>query len=510
MTGSDTADIIAKWERADAERARQCWNEPIPLPDGLKPVMSFDFDFLPACISPWVWDIADRMQCPPDFVAVSAIVALGSVIGRRIGIRPQSRTSWLELPNLWGCIVGRPGSMKSPGMAEALKPLHRLEIEAHEANETALRDYNHAREVYELLKHEAVAKAKATLKKGIEAELSRVDEPEAPTARRYVVNDVTYEKLGEILGDNPTGVLHHRDELVSLLKYLDREEMASARGFYLTAWDAKGGYTFDRIIRGKIRIEAACVSVLGSTQPGKIAEYIRRANVGGAGDDGLIQRFGLLVWPDQDPDWVETDRFLDAEAREAAWSTFRRLAELTPGAVEAETDKFETIPFLRFDEAARDLFAEWHGDLHRRLRSGALHPAMESHLSKYRKLIPALALINHLADGGVGPVNEVATLRGIATANYLESHAVRLYSAGTQVEVAAAKGILAHIRRGDLIDGFTAREIRRKEWSDLTVSDQIEAGLRLLEDYNWIASEQVKPTTGRPTTIYRINPRGAR
>ena len=90
--------------------------------------------FLPEALAPWVADIAERMQCPPDFVAVPAMVALGAVLGRKIGIRPQRRTDWTEVPNLWGCIVGRPGAMKSPAMGEALKPLHRLEKDAREAN----------------------------------------------------------------------------------------------------------------------------------------------------------------------------------------------------------------------------------------------------------------------------------------------------------------------------------------------------------------------------------------
>jgi hypothetical protein len=98
------------------------------------------------------------------------------------------------------------------------------------------------------------------------ATLLDIEEPEKPKARRYVVNDATYEKLGEILADNPNGVLAFRDELVSLLKDLDREENASARGFYLTAWGGRLGYTFDRIIRGKTHIEASCVS-LPTTDP---------------------------------------------------------------------------------------------------------------------------------------------------------------------------------------------------------------------------------------------------
>ena len=56
---------------------------------------------------------------------------------------------------------------------------------------------------------------------------------DAPTRRRYVVNDLTYEKLGEILAENPHGVLSVRDEMRGLFLNLAREESAPARAFYL-------------------------------------------------------------------------------------------------------------------------------------------------------------------------------------------------------------------------------------------------------------------------------------
>ena len=245
--------------------------------------------------------------------------------------------------------------MKSPAMAEAMKPLHRLEAEARKENEGAQKDFAVASEAFKLQKDVAAAKAKDALRKG-DSDASRflaLDVPEAPKARRYVVNDATYEALGEVLADNPTGTLAFRDELVSLLKTLDREEYAAARGFFLSAWSGTAGYSFDRIIRGKTHIEAACISLLGSTQPGRLAEYMRRAIAGGAGDDGLIQRFSLLVWPDQSPEWREVDRYPNSDARAAAWETFERLDKLDPDAIGAERDQFKIMPFLRFDDAAQ-------------------------------------------------------------------------------------------------------------------------------------------------------------
>ena len=337
----------------------------------------------------------------------------------------------------------------------------------------------------------------------------RYEEPEGPKARRYVVNDTTYEALGEILADNPNGMLAYRDELVSLLKTLDREENVAARGFFLTAWGGTASYTFDRILRGKTHIDAVCLSLLGSTQPGRSAEYIRRANDGGSGDDGLIQRFGLLVWPDQEPEWRETDRYPNSDARLSAWATFEYLDKLDPNVVSAERDQFEALPFLRFDGHAQEMFSEWHSGLERRLRSGDLPPALESHLAKYRKLVPAIALINHLADGGTGPIPVTALARALATSEYLETHARRAYGAGGMTEVATAKAILARIRKGELQDGFAARDIRRREWSGLTDTGQIKAGLELLADYDWLAP-RIVGTGGRPRTEYAINPAALR
>lgn len=78
------------------------WPDPEPLPEGLAPVDPFNISFLPQSIGPWVEDIADRMQCPLDFVGIPVMTALGAVIGRKIGIRPQRYDTWTEVPNLLG------------------------------------------------------------------------------------------------------------------------------------------------------------------------------------------------------------------------------------------------------------------------------------------------------------------------------------------------------------------------------------------------------------------------
>jgi putative DNA primase/helicase len=385
------------------------WPSLKPLPNGLSPVAPFSLEFLPTRLAPWVGDISDRLQCPPDYVAVAAMVSLGAVIGRHIAIKPQMKTDWVEIPNIWGGFIGRPGMLKSPAMGEALKPIHHLEAEAAKDNEVARQAYEAGLMAFKLKQQVATALTKSKLKKdgGTKIEIDLRGQPQEPLPIRYRTNDTTYEGLGELLIANPSGILVERDEVVSLLQHLDREDQAVARGFYLSGWSGTQPYTFDRIGRGQRHIEAVCVSVLGNTQPARIVQYVRRANASGTGGDGMIQRFGLVVWPDAPPDWRNVDRHPDSAAREAAWDVFDRAAKLDMNralAMGAEMRRFDRVPSLRFNEDAHADFLGWREDLERRLRHADMSPAIEGHLAKYRKLVPALALITHIADRSDGPV----------------------------------------------------------------------------------------------------------
>jgi putative DNA primase/helicase len=89
-------------------------------------VPPFEDALLPEALRSWVADVAARVQGPADFVAIGAMVSAAAVIGRKVAIRPKRQDDWAVVPNLWGLAVGPPGLMKSPALAEALRPLSRL------------------------------------------------------------------------------------------------------------------------------------------------------------------------------------------------------------------------------------------------------------------------------------------------------------------------------------------------------------------------------------------------
>ena len=487
------------------------WPTPQPLPEALAPVAAFDYALLPERLRPWVQDVAERMQCPPDFVAVPMVAAAGNLIGRRCAIRPQAHSDWQEFPNLWGCIVGRPGMMKSPAMSAALAPLARLEASALEAWQAAQTTWKADAEISKARADARKAEATKALRKNPEAVVDAAafippEGEEAPTLRRYTVTSATVEALAEKLIENPRGLLVVRDELPGWLAGLEREDATELRTFLMTGWNGKDGWTFDRIGRGHRRVPAVCLGVVGGAQPGPLGEYLRATLRGGASDDGLLARFGLLVWPETGGPWRNIDRHPDGPAKQRAFEVFEQLDHLDPLALGAQLEPGDSVPFFRMDPEALEAFTEWRTGFEAGLRSGDLFPALESHLAKYRKLVPALALVFHLADGHTGPVGFASTLRALHWACYLESHARRCYGVAQGGDAETARRILARIEKGDLPrGGFGSRDVWRPGWSGLNDQKRVADGLGLLVELGYLEPWQ-EATRTKPRTVYVVNP----
>ena len=376
------------------------------------------------------------MQCPPDFVAVTVIVALGSLVGRKVTVRPKLHDDWSVVPNVWALLIGPPGIMKSPAQADGLRPLRALSAAAREAFNLEKAEYDIKAAAAKARTENSKKEAARLLTKDKGADIVNLFKPqqpdgEEPTLKRYITTNATYEALGVIMQQNPNGVLVDRDEMLSLLDRLDEEGHADERGFYLSGWNGDAPYTVDRIGRGlDLHCDAVCISMIGGTQPARISQYLAQVRRGGRGNDGLIQRFAMMVWPDIPTTWRNVDRMPNKQARDDTFRVFQSLDTLDWRVIGAKRDRGvggdeEGLPYLRLSQEAHDLFVAWRTTLEHRLRQGELDSMMESHLAKYRKLVPGLALTIHLADAGKGEVSKIAAEKALRWATYLETHAAR-------------------------------------------------------------------------------------
>lgn len=493
----------------------RAWQQPREIKTELPPAPPFEAHvMLPKALADFVLDEADRMPCAPDYIGAALVVSLGAVIGARCGLKPKRRDDWLVTPNLFGGVVGDPSSKKSPALGTVFRFLDRLE--ANEAKKLEEVEKVYAVEMAAYEAHQSALKA--NMKKAASgkvdqakmelamADLQTLQEPLPPRLRRFKSNDSTVEKLGELLANNPEGLLVSRDELMGLLASWEREGREGDKAFYLEAWNGTGSFSVDRIARGSLHIKNLCLSVFGGIQPELLERYLS-GMANSLDNDGRIQRFQVLVYPESVP-WAWRDRYPVQGAREAVRDLFQRLVSFNPvedGA--APADDFVKLPHFHFDDEAQAIFIEWCTKLHTVDIPSEKNPLMQQHFGKFEKLFCAIALILHLAEGRIGAVTGDSAVRAAAWCEYLAGHARRVYGLVETAKVNTARMLARRIVEGKLADGFTARDVVRKQWAGVTTSMQAEGALATLEESCWIVPIETENTTGRPTTRYYINPK---
>jgi putative DNA primase/helicase len=401
--------------------------------------------------------------------------------------------------------------LKSPVLRAITRPLANIENLWRVEYSVASSEYEEAREQAELRHQAWREECKRAFKKNQPCPIQPDNTICRPVPRRLVLTDVTFEKLHEILTENPAGILMVRDELTGWLAQLDKHGREGERGFFLQAWNGDGGYTVDRIGRGSIHVPAVCVSLLGNIQPSRLRWYLSDVLEGGPTDDGLFQRFQILVWPDAPRNWRLVDRSPDAAALVAAEMVFSRLANLSA----------DTPVRMRFCPDAQSLFNQWLSELENKIRSdSSLAPALVAHFAKYRSLLPTLGGLFELADLAAGDGNlcgEVIislehTRQAAAFCEFLESHARRIYACVITPECRAARELARHILAKDVPEGFTPRNIYLKGWSGLDTPERVRRALSLLEGAGWVRRVECapRPGGGRPSEEWLVNPKAVR
>ena len=215
------------------------WPKPDAMEEQLPPVPQFDTRLLPEALRAMVEDVADRMQVPVDFPAVTAMVALAGAVNRRALIQPKRADhGWLVVPNLWGGIVASPGQKKSPTIAAITSPLRKIEAAWREEHQLATADYALQAERAELVTAAWRESFKrATKKNNAPPERPQID-LKPPSSRRLLTSDGTFEALHALLSANPAGLFVLRDELTGWLASLERSGHEEQRAFYLESWNS--------------------------------------------------------------------------------------------------------------------------------------------------------------------------------------------------------------------------------------------------------------------------------
>lgn len=136
---------------------------------------------------------------------------------------------------------------------------------------------------------------------------------------------------------------------------------------------------------------------------------------------------------------------------------------------------------------------------------------MEAHLAKYKKLVPVLALIFEMSWGAYheqepSSIGVDALHIAIKWAEYLESHAAKIYNCSISRLTDSSKSLLKRIRSGQVKEPFTARDIYHgKHWSGLSSPEEVQEVLDYLSERNYLMQQRVM-TGGRTMMKYWVHP----
>ncbi len=221
------------------------------------------------------------IECPPEFVGVPMLAALGAAIGNSRTVKLKE--GWEEGAAIYAAVIADPGEKKTPALKEATKPITKKQAELREAYREKEDEFKRELREYEVDKKDAA-------KAGVPAP----PPPEAPTMERTVVEDTTVEALAAVMEGTPRGVLAVRDELAAWVKSMDQYKAGGKgadRQFWLSAW-SNGYVAVDRKSRDEpLILSRPFVGVLGSIQPAILPE------LGAGREDGLLDRF-LFAYPE--------------------------------------------------------------------------------------------------------------------------------------------------------------------------------------------------------------------
>ena len=345
----------------------------------------------------------------------------------------------------------------------------------------------------------------------IKQQIKEIEEPNQPTMRRYETNDITTPKLAQFLSENPNGLLQFRDELTGWLKSLEADYDTNARTLILELWKGAINYEKARVGDGETQITSGTLSIIGGIQPSKLQRYVSEA-YSFDNSDGFLQRF-LFAYPDiskrpEKP--TESDYRALQKGFRVANDTFGKLAdyEFNGKVGGANDDRFHAI---KFAPGAQKEIDEWKDETEAEAEKLQIEDeAFSSFLYKLPKNCFAVALIFHCLENinqSVFPdeITQATSLKAITYIEVLKTHARRVFALGENQIFALANTLLGKIRKGDLPQGFTAREVMRKQWSGLKSKDTVQDVLGLLVDYDYLRELETSGKN-RHTSKYFFHP----
>ena len=459
------------------------WEEPLPISfEQIIPDMSIDL--VPEIMRPWILWQKENLGVDLAPVYYKAETALSGLIGNKVEIQPKENDfKWKEAANLWTMFIAPPGRKKSPITNSVLSFVQEIEKEIVKKSHKQEMENNEKRcELAAIIKHKEKYLHRALIE-GCEQEAEqarkelaelKIEESAIFSCRpQIIVNSLTMQKLGNILVENPSGVLMNVDELGQLWKNMEKETSGLLRGFLLQAWGGLSSYRHQTVGGSDFNIEHLCISLMANVQPSlfshMISEQIRQNS-----DDGFLQRSSICFDSGKIRDFK--DAIINPKDLERAKNLYWRAYNINPA-------------IIKFSKPAQAFLVEYNRKLDKMIIKEEMG-IVAGFLSKFRGLLVKKAfLIDFIHSDEV--VHEVS-LRGVQMAEkQLDLNYKNIKIAMLSPAFDLAKSFIAEIKDCTIESGINISQLSRnykRYFANRFISDTM---FKLLERNNYIKIHRV-------------------
>lgn len=349
---------------------------------GIESVPSFPLDIFPTSIRHIIESLHEYENFNPDFTAASFLTVFAAAMGNTWSVRFM--TGWVSRPIIYMVLVGSPSCGKTPPLQQAVAPLLKLDGEYD-------RVYCKEMEAYRIWERMSVKQRERH---------SLPEEMRMPQRKCHVVVDSTVEAMIAAMRDNPRGVLIYKDEIDSLLSNFNRYN-GSDESYFLSLFSGTPFKYSRKSNNEHIFITNPYCSIIGSTQPGRLAEQFGGKRL----VNGFSSRF-LKVYPEinEMPSW--NDATMPHEILKEWERIIRKAACINPPTYqEGKADSIE-LPFSR---EAKLRMIQWKDEVNNKAYSETESDAVRALCGKLETYLIRFCLIIQIMHGICGEVgmNEI-------------------------------------------------------------------------------------------------------
>jgi hypothetical protein len=511
MTTDEIGEEILKMEKSteqekSIEKDEYEWSEPIPLDDESE-LPKFPTQVLPRKGREMVEAVAETNQVSRAMAGTAYIAVLATVLQKKAYVDLETHTEPLSI---YAVTAAEPGKRKSQTLRDITFPIYEYQKEQEEKmRDEIARAGNTYKIKTERLAHLQKQAARAEkegdrniMMQQAEVLASDIEQNPVPHSPEYVLDDVTPEKLIDVMAsNNECGSIHSAEG--GIFGLMDGRYTGKKGGpnidIYLKAHAGDPASTH-RIGRQGVTLANPALSMNLMVQPEILYQI---------GDNRGFRNRGLLA------------RFLYSYDTSKIGTRFRQKTIIPDGVRNEYNQHIKELMDITYDDRklifspeAEQTWKEFYNDVERSMQAGGDLDCLSDWGSKLSGAVARIAGLFHIAQHGIetniisaGIVAASCSIGGFFKDHALYSFGIMKQNAGIESARRILEYIDTHEPEGEgKPDTFKARDVLAVKRA-FNMIDEILPGLEVLIDRGYI--REIEPEyqgRGRPSaTEYEIN-----